>query len=90
MRISAVVALTLVTVAAFAPRPAAAAYNLPWCAFLSDSQTYSCAFTSLQECWATVLGIGGFCRPNYRSGVYPPYPPAAEPRRTKRHHPADH
>ncbi|HLK82110.1 MAG TPA: DUF3551 domain-containing protein [Xanthobacteraceae bacterium] len=90
MRIPAFVALTLVAVTAFAPRPAAAAYDLPWCAFFSDSQAYSCAYRSLQECWATVLGIGGYCRPNYRYGSYPPYPPDAGPRRSKRRHPADH
>lgn len=90
MRISAFVAFLSVTVAAFAPRPAAASYNLPWCAFLSDSQAYSCAYRSLQECWATVLGIGGYCRPNYRYAVDPPYLPDAEPRRTRRHHPDHH
>jgi hypothetical protein len=91
MRISAFVALMLVTVTAFAPRPAAAAYDLPWCAYLSDSQTYSCAYRSLQECWATVLGIGGFCRPNFRSAVHPPDPPDADPRgKKKRHRPAYH
>jgi hypothetical protein len=89
MRKSAFVALMLVTVAAFAPRPAAAAYDLPWCAFLTDSATYSCAFTSLQDCWATVLGIGGYCRPNYRY-AQPPPAPVAEPRRTKRHNADSH
>jgi Protein of unknown function (DUF3551) len=82
MRISAFVVLTLATMAALAPRQATAAYNYPWCAFLSDSSTYSCAFRSIEECWATVRGIGGFCRPNFHNG---PYPPAAEPRRAKRH-----
>jgi len=90
MRISAFVALMLMTGAAFAPRPAAAAYDLPWCAFLSDSQTYSCAYRSLQECWATVLGIGGYCRPNYRYGFSPPSPPDTPPRRAKRHNPDHH
>ncbi len=86
---SAFVALMLVTVAGFAPRPAAAAYDLPWCAFLTDTQSYSCAFTSLQDCWATVLGIGGYCRPNFRH-PQPPPPPEAAPRRTKRHRPDSH
>jgi hypothetical protein len=87
MRKSAFVALMLVTAAGFVPRPAAAAHDLPWCAFLSDSATYSCAFTSLQDCWATVRGIGGYCRPNYRYAFYPPPPPDVAPRRTRRHHP---
>jgi hypothetical protein len=87
---SAFVALMLATAAAFTPRPAAAAYDLPWCAFLTDSQTYSCAYTSLQECWASVLGIGGYCRPNFRHPVPPPPPPEAAPRRTKRHNTDSH
>jgi len=89
MRKSAFVALMAVTAVGMAPRPAAAAHDLPWCAFLSDSATYNCAFTSLQECWATVLGIGGYCRPNYRY-VQPPPPPEAAPRRTRRHNPDSH
>jgi hypothetical protein len=81
MRISTFVALMLTAAVAFAPRPAAAAYNLPWCAYLSDVQVYSCAFTSIQQCLDTVRGIGGFCRPNFRYAVYPP---DAEPRRARR------
>jgi hypothetical protein len=90
MRKSAFVALTLVAVAGFAPRPAAAAYDLPWCAFLTDIASYSCAYRSLEECWQTVLGIGGFCRPNPRHALNPPQPADAEPRPTKRHKPDSH
>jgi hypothetical protein len=83
MRISAFVALMLGTIAAFAARPLAAAYNLPWCAQYADtSSVLSCAFTSLQQCMATVRGIGGFCRPNFR---YALDPPDAERRPAKRH-----
>jgi hypothetical protein len=74
--------LALVTAAAFAPRPAAAAYDLPWCAQYTYSNILSCAFTSHQQCMATVSGVGGFCRPNFR---YPPQPPYAELRRAKPH-----
>ncbi len=80
MRISAFVALMLVTVAAFAPRPAAAAYNLPWCAMYYDSNAISCAFTSFAQCMATVSGVGGHCIQNIR---YPPPPPHVEPHRAK-------
>ena len=85
MRISALV-LTLATAAAFAPRPAAAAYNLPWCAHYTDqSYAFSCAFYTFQQCLTTVSGIGGSCIQNPR---LPPPPPAAyyEPRRAKRHY----
>jgi len=82
MRISAFVALTLTAVAAFAPRPATAAYDLPWCAQYYYSNIYSCAFTSFQQCMATVSGVGGLCMQNYR---YPPQPPYGEPRRAKPH-----
>ena len=80
MRISAFVAFMLTTAVAFAPRPATAAYNLPWCAQFYDSNILSCAFTSQQQCMATVSGVGGLCRLNFR---YPPLPPYAEPRRVK-------
>ena len=81
MRMAAL-ALMLTTAALFAPQPAVAAYNLPWCAQYDDgSNILSCAFTSMQQCWETVRGIGGFCRPNFR---YALQPPGTEPRRAKR------
>lgn len=78
MRISAFAALTLVTMAAFAPRSAAAGYNLPWCAQYYDSNILSCAFTSFEQCMASVSGVGGLCVQNFRYAYHPPY---AEPRR---------
>jgi len=81
MRILAL-ALVLATAAAFAPRSATAAYNLPWCAQYVNSTILSCAFTSQQQCLATIDGVGGFCRPNFR---YPPLPPHAQLRRAKPH-----
>jgi hypothetical protein len=83
MRISAFVALMLVTMAAFAPRPAAAGYNLPWCAQYYESNILSCAFTSYQQCMATVSGVGGLCIQNFR---YPPPPTYVEPHRVKSQH----
>ena len=76
----------IVTAAALAPRPAAAAYNLPWCAQYYDrSAIRSCAFYTFEQCRETVNGIGGLCFHN------PFGPPAAyggnyEPRRAKRRH----
>jgi len=85
MRISAFVALALTTAAALAPRPATAAYNLPWCAQYQDASViFSCAFYTREQCMATVSGVGGFCMLNPRlrrsTAAYD------EPRRTKRRH----
>jgi hypothetical protein len=80
MRISALVVLMLGTLAAFAPRPAAAAYNLPWCATYYGIDVTSCAFTSFEQCMASVSGIGGHCTQNI---LYPPPVPYAEPPRVK-------
>ena len=88
MRISAFVALMLTTAVAFAPRPATAAYNLPWCAQYYDSNITSCAFTSYQQCMATISGIGGLCIQNFRYAFHPPYadPRRAKPRRDSSYH----
>ena len=80
MRISAFVALMLATTAAFAPRPTAAAYNLPWCATYYDSNVVACSFTSFEQCMATVSGVGGLCTQNI---LYPLRAPYAEPHRVK-------
>ena len=83
MRILALAVLALVA-ASLAPRPAAAAFNLPWCAQYYDrSGIRSCAFYTYQQCMATLSGIGGFCIQN------PWVPPATvpyAPRRTKHSH----
>lgn len=43
----------------------AEARDYPWCAWY-DWTTYNCGFDTLQQCLATVHGIGGECRPNAR------------------------
>jgi hypothetical protein len=35
-----------------------------WCAFY-DASTYNCGFHSFEQCRETVLGAGGWCRPNF-------------------------
>jgi Protein of unknown function (DUF3551) len=80
MRISAFAAVMLATVAAFTPRPAAAVYNLPWCATYYNSNVVACAFTSFQQCMATISGVGGLCTQNI---LYPARPSDAEPHRVK-------
>jgi Protein of unknown function (DUF3551) len=45
-------------------------YSYPWCAILSsEGSTMSCYYKTLQECMATLSGIGGNCieRPSYRA-----------------------
>jgi Protein of unknown function (DUF3551) len=39
------------------------AYAGPWCAFY-DSSMYNCGFHSYAQCYATIYGNGGWCRPN--------------------------
>jgi hypothetical protein len=55
----------------------------PWCAVLDTGDAaYNCGFVSIEQCRATVSGIGGFCEPN------PFYtPPSQKPSRHqyKRH-----
>ena len=75
MRILALAVLASVA-ASLAPRPAAAAFNLPWCAQYYDrSGIRSCAFYTYQQCMATLSGIGGFCIQN------PWVPPGRSPMR---------
>lgn len=53
----------------------------PWCAWFPDNVAGGgCLFDSVQACWVTVRGVGGYCGIN-------PYPPPAAKRRyyRKRH-----
>jgi hypothetical protein len=84
MRISAFVALILMTAAAFAPRPAVADYNLPWCANYYDSNVVACSFTSFAQCMASVSGVGGHCTQNIRNPPGAPEPPRVKSRRASR------
>jgi len=48
----------------------------PWCAQYSGGGMgggRNCGFTTLQQCMATVSGIGGYCEANsmYRPGLVP-------------------
>jgi hypothetical protein len=77
MRILVFVALMMLgTMTAFAPRPAAAGYNLPWCATYYESNVTSCAFTSFEQCMVTVSGVGGLCTQNILYSARAPYAPA--------------
>jgi Protein of unknown function (DUF3551) len=54
----------------------------PWCAFY-DYSTYNCGFYSYEQCYATVFGNGGSCRPNFFQG-YGINRPVDEPARNRR------
>ena len=50
----------------------ASAVDYPWCADLGkDLGATNCGFTTLEQCRATVSGIGGSCTPNpsYRAVI---------------------
>jgi hypothetical protein len=86
MRIVRLATAVLVLPAALATVPASAyekPYDpYPWCAVYSGAMggASNCGFLTLQQCMATVSGIGGSCEPNQ---FYNPRQPAARPR--KRH-----
>ena len=55
----------LVTTFGFAACATAEIYY-PWCAVLNagGAPAYNCGFVSIDQCRATVSGIGGFCEQN--------------------------
>jgi len=53
--------------------PGAQAQNYPWCAVLNvGALAYNCGFVTVEQCMASVSGIGGFCQLN---NTYVPTPP---------------
>lgn len=76
------VVLTIAAALALGASRAEARYNwYPWCAWFPDNVAGGgCYFNSLQACWATVRGVGGYCGIN-------PYPaPTASPRYYRKRH----
>ena len=80
MRPIVLAALALATVLAPAP---ARAYDMPydpypWCAVYGGDAggASNCGFLTIEQCRATVSGIGGFCEPNQ---FYNPGRAAARP-----------
>lgn len=64
MRIAFATALTLIAVASTGG--AAKADPYPWCAIFSGDLggVRSCYYFTVEQCRATVSGVGGFCQPN--------------------------
>lgn len=80
MRKTMMLALAVMALNLSAGGSAQAERYWPWCAYY-DALTYNCGFATLQQCIATVSGVGGECRQN----VYPAPPPYSEaPRRPRR------
>ena len=84
MRMWAAVSMLAVSfvIAAGAPAQAAA-----WCAwFTGYDYSRDCGYYTLEQCSATVRGVGGYCAPNVYAAP-PPYPPPAyrKSRKPRRH-----
>jgi hypothetical protein len=77
MRTTLLAGVTLVAALMGDTRPSAARAWFPWCAQYADrSGITECAFTSIEQCLATVRGIGGSCVQNW-------YPPPGASRRDR-------
>jgi hypothetical protein len=64
--LAAVFALIAFAVQAGNSSPAKAEIYYPWCANYSGDMggASNCGFSTLEQCRATISGIGGFCDPN--------------------------
>jgi len=73
----------LVTTFGFAACATAEIYY-PWCAVLNagGAPAYNCGFVSIEQCRATVSGIGGFCEQN---PFYTPPSQKPSPHQYRRH-----
>lgn len=82
MRMTLAALAVLVTATTAGPSQARelfGAFHAPWCAIFSYSGGMDCGYYTLQQCRATLSGVGGVCEPN------PHYRPQAA-RTSKRHH----
>jgi len=83
------IALAALTIAGLQVSSPARAYEMPfdpypWCAVYGGdaSGSSNCGFLTIEQCRATVSGIGGFCGPNQ---FYNPRNPAARARNRASH-----
>jgi Protein of unknown function (DUF3551) len=80
---SILVVSALAAAALIHPDSGQAAPYWPWCSqYGRPSYSHSCAFSSWEQCMATVRGIGGYCYAN----PYSPPPGSARSRRHSSHH----
>jgi Protein of unknown function (DUF3551) len=61
----------------------AVAIEYPWCAQYGgeDGGGRNCGFTTIEQCMATISGMGGFCEHN----LFYPGSAAEQPRRPRKH-----
>ena len=66
MQKSALAFFILAAIASMSVTPVRAEIEYPWCAQYSseDGGGRNCGFSTLEQCRATVSGIGGSCEPN--------------------------
>ena len=66
MQKSALAFFILAAIASTSVTPAMAEIEYPWCAQYSGrgGGSRNCGFSTIEQCRATVNGIGGFCEPN--------------------------
>jgi Protein of unknown function (DUF3551) len=62
MRASGLISITFAAMLMTTPDVRAA--NNQWCATYTKPSSENCTFATFEQCWATVSGIGGWCRPN--------------------------
>jgi hypothetical protein len=73
MRTLTAIAILAMALAIDARAPVRAA--APWCAwFTGYSYSSDCGYYTLEQCVATVRGVGGYCAPNAYAQPLP-YPP---------------
>ena len=85
MQKSASAFFILAAIASMSATPARAAIEYPWCAQYSgeDGGGRNCGFSTLEQCRATISGMGGFCEPNL---FYPGSASDTSQRKRKRQH----
>ncbi len=87
MRYITLIAIAAVVVSPLVfTRPAAAQIEYPWCAQYSGGGNgggRNCGFSTIEQCRATISGIGGFCEPNL---FYPGSASATSKSKSKREH----
>jgi len=66
MRYIAVIGIAAIASLPVLATPARAAIEYPWCAQYSgeDGGGRNCGFSTLEQCRATISGMGGSCEPN--------------------------
>jgi hypothetical protein len=67
MQKSALAFFILAAIASISATPARAEIEYPWCAQYGGGEMgggRNCGFSTLEQCRATISGIGGSCEPN--------------------------